>query len=599
MAKDALREKAEELHSLRPKKGRSRDTDRLIQELDVHQIELEMQNEEIKRSQLVTEESQKKYLELYDLAPVGYLTLDEKGIMSELNLAVARFLGVAKQSLVDKPLHEFIKSEFQDLFHIHRQEVLESSTTQTCELMLRKNDGTFFHGRLDSVRAEIKGQRIIHTILTDTTDRKRIEEALQIARESLELRVQERTAELRKTRDELELELAERKRVEGQLRQSQKMEAIGTFAGGIAHDFNNILAAILGFTEMAIEDAVDDPANAKKSLNHVLKSTLRAKDLVKKILSFSRKAEYERNPMSVYPVVKETILLLKSFIPTNINVSSTMKAASDTVLASPIEIQQIIMNLSANAAHAMESGGSIMEVSLTDITFQPDSPDMPPDLKPGEYVQLAIRDDGIGMSPEVKERIFEPFFTTKGVGKGTGMGLSVVYGIVKGLYGDITVESKPGTGSTFRVFLPKISTAIKPEPAHGELPRGDERILFVDDESILAEWGQTVFERLGYKVHATIDSADALGTFSADPYRFDIVITDQAMPRMTGAQLSKKILEIRKDMPIILCTGHSDSLSPDEAKKLGIGAFLMKPLGRQELARAVREALDAKKESVA
>lgn len=238
-----------------------------------------------------------------------------------------------------------------------------------------------------------------------------------------------------------------------------------------------------------------------------------------------------------------------------------------------------------------------MEINLTDIEFRPDSQGIPPGLKPGEYLHLAVRDNGTGISPEVRKRIFEPFFTTRGPGEGTGMGLSVVYGIVKNLNGAITVESELGVGSTFRVFLPKIKTETKAAVVQpGEIPRGNERILFVDDEEMLVEWGEAVLERLGYTVTATTDSAKALKLFSANPSQFDLVITDQTMPKITGAQLSEEILKIRGDIPIILCTGHSNTISPEKAKEIGIRGFVMKPLARQELAQAVRRVLDAKTE---
>ncbi|HEY3278771.1 MAG TPA: PAS domain-containing protein [Syntrophorhabdaceae bacterium] len=429
----------------------------------------------------------------------------------------------------------------------------------------------------------------------DVTERKAAAEALRSATENLETCVQERTMELQKTRDRLESELAERARVEEQLRQAQKMEAIGTFAGGIAHDFNNILAGILGFTEMAMDDIPSNCTQVEKNLQRVLTSALRARDLIKQILAFSRKATHEKSPMSVSPVIKETVRLLKAFIPSNINLTVTITATSDTVLASPVELQQILMNLSANAVLAMEGGGNTLGISLEDVELQPDSPRVPKGLTPGEYLGLVVRDNGTGISPEVREKMFEPFFTTREEGKGTGMGLSVVYGLVKGLGGAIVVESEPGVGSTFHVILPKIKWALAPENLQEmQLPGGSERILFVEDEEMLVEWGRITLERLGYRVTAAADSARALDLFSTDPSRFDLVITDQNMPGITGAHLSEEILKIRPDIPIILSTGHSDAISPEKAKAIGIKEFLMKPLSRSELAAAVRRVLDAK-----
>jgi PAS domain S-box-containing protein len=426
----------------------------------------------------------------------------------------------------------------------------------------------------------------------DITERKRAEEALRSAHNELELRVRERTEELRVAYESLQREMEERKQVEEALRQAHKMEALGTLAGGIAHDFNNSLASILGFTEMAMEDVSDRPL-VEKNLRNVLKSAMRARDLVKQILTFSRKASYERSPISLSPLVKESVQLLRASIPALIDIRLSLSATSDTVLAAPVEVQQIIMNLATNASLAMEETGGTLEIGLTDIDYEPDSPAVGIDGAPGQYVQLVVKDTGVGMNPDVMKRIFEPFFTTREVGKGTGMGLAVVYGIVKDMQGTITVESVPGMGSTFRVLLPKVKTEAKEEKQQAAcVPGGKERILFIDDEQMLVEWGQATLERLGYSVTAMTDGVEALRTFSADPSAFDLVITDHAMPRMRGSQLASELLRLRPDMPIILCTGHSETMSPERAQEIGIRVFLMKPLSRQELAEAVRKALD-------
>jgi PAS domain S-box-containing protein len=424
--------------------------------------------------------------------------------------------------------------------------------------------------------------------------RMKAEEAVKTTRDELEGRVQQRTAELSDAYEELRVEAEERKKTEEQLRQAQKMEAIGTLAGGIAHDFNNILAAIMGFTEMVIED-LPEGGQEEKSLRYVLKSAHRGKDLVKQILAFSRKSDYVRGPMSLTPLIKETIQFLRASIPTTIEIIFKTTTTDDSVLASPTEMQQILMNLATNAALAMEDKGGTLEISLNDIDFQPDTPASAPGIEPGQHLQLAVKDTGKGMTPEVMKRIFEPFFTTREVGKGTGMGLAVVYGIVTDLQGAINVESEPEAGSVFRVFLPKATSETTTEPVKTDGgPKGKERILFLDDEELLAEWGHTALTRLGYHVTSMTDSVEALETFSANPAQFDLVVTDQTMPGLTGMQLAQKILEIRPDTPIVLCTGHSEAVTPEGAQAAGIRKLLMKPVNKTLFATTIRGVLDRK-----
>ena len=432
----------------------------------------------------------------------------------------------------------------------------------------------------------------ILAIVVNMTERKQVEEALKAAHDSLELRVEERTEELQQAYNRLKEETEERGRLEEQLRQSQKMEAIGTLAGGIAHDFNNILAAVLGFTEMAVEDVADRP-EVEENLKKVLQSAMRARDLVKQILAFSRKTNYARGPMSLSSLIRETVQLLRASIPTTVEIKLAIDTNWDRINAAPVEVQQVLMNLATNASLAMQEQGGTLEISLTDIDFTPESPLLEPDVMPGEYLHLLVKDTGIGMGPEVMKRVFEPFFTTREVGKGSGMGLAVVYGIVKDLRGTITVESTPGVGSTFRVLLPKVDAEIEKEqtrPAYS--PKGTEKILFVDDEEMLREWGEAALSRLGYAVTTMADSVEALKVFCSDPTRFDLVITDQTMPSMTGIQFAKELLKVRPDMPVILCTGHSETISPDIARNAGIREYLLKPLARHELAVIVRQVLD-------
>lgn len=382
----------------------------------------------------------------------------------------------------------------------------------------------------------------------------------------------------------------ERRALEKQLFESQKMEAIGTLAGGIAHDFNNILGAIMGYSELA---AIDPDEKTRQShIQRVLEASGRARDLVKQILSFSRHEKHDKKPIDMRFIVKEVLKLLAAATPATIEIRQALPDVICTVNADPTQIHQILMNLCTNAVHAMGEKGGVMGVSLSCITIDtlPDGPDM----KPGSYVRLSVSDTGHGIEQEIISRIFDPFFTTKRVGSGTGLGLSVVYGIVKNHAGKITVASKPNQGATFNVYLPCIE-AEKPgvdSRSVGSIRGGHELILFVDDDRFMAELGTGMLAPLGYTVVTHSDSVEALHEFRQDPQRYDLVITDMTMPRMTGRELAREIIGIRPGIPIIICTGFSEYIDAGKAKELGIRAFLMKPLARKDLAEAVRAALD-------
>jgi len=462
------------------------------------------------------------------------------------------------------------------------------------EIIFTAAHGELRHREVSSAPVRDAAGKIIGSVsvVRDITEAERAEEALRKAHEELESRVRERTAELEAAYRSLQSETQERLHLEEQLRQSQKMEAIGTLAGGIAHDFNNVLAGIIGFAEIVEEDLPED-SPLKRYMERILKASFRGRDLVKQILAFSRKSEHERKPIALAPVIEETLQLLRASLPATIEIVTDMRAANDRVRASAIELQQVVMNLSTNAAHAMGEKGGTLRISLSDIDLEMDSPVIDPEVEPGQYVQLVVQDTGSGMTPDVMKRVFEPFFTTRKVGEGTGMGLAVVYGIVKSLNGAITVESDPGSGSIFRVFFPKISAcADSVTQLSDRAPGGTERILFVDDEELLVELAGDVLEKLGYRVTALTDSIEALKLFSSDPGSFDLVITDQTMPKMTGLRLATKLLKIRNDTPIILCTGHSDSVSPDIAREAGIRVFMMKPLAKESMAKIIRSVLD-------
>ncbi|MBP1747539.1 MAG: two component system sensor histidine kinase, hybrid [Deltaproteobacteria bacterium] len=430
----------------------------------------------------------------------------------------------------------------------------------------------------------------------DITEVKRAEEALRKAHDELELRVQERTVQLNEAYKSLQHETEERKRVEEQLRQRQKLEALGTLAGGIAHDFNNILAGIMGFAEMVREDMAPDSPEYHR-LELVLKGAHRGRDLVRQILTFSRQTEHEQKSVALSDIVKEGLKLLRPLLPSTIEIRSKCLTGDDTILADSAQIHQVLMNLCTNGAQAMGKKGGILEISVTRDHFRKNDHMPVPGMKPGNYATLTVRDTGPGMKPEVIERIFDPFFTTKAHTEGTGLGLSVVHGIVKSHGGFIRVESEPGKGSAFYVYLPK--TERQEALIVGEevpVKGGKERILFVDDEDLNVELNNERLTRLGYEVVATTSSLEALEIFKKEPRRFHLVITDYTMPQMTGLDLARELLKVRNDIPIILCTGYNDSVSSDKAKRAGIREFLLKPHGKSELERAIRRVLDAKTE---
>jgi len=797
-----LRKQAEGLLADQPQ-----DTDRnltleeTLHELRVHQIELEMQNEELRRAQQAIEESRTSYANLYDFSPVGYLTLDKSGLILKANLTMSGMLGVERSLLIKKPFSNFINPAFHDVFREHRRQLLKSQKKHTCELMLEKNSAKPFFVSLESLPVETGDGHNILSVVSDIGLRKRAEDALRnmsaynrnlietspdplitidpegrisdvnIATErvtgcsrdiimgtdfsdyftdpekaraayqlvfkegfvqgyELEIRhtdghvtpvlynasvykdetgkvigvfaaardiserkraeralaeseeryrtaiesavdgvtlvkgeqhiyVNRRLAEIFGHDDPNEIigkpltltvhpddvervleinrmrqkgepvpsryefkgikkdgtprfievsatrthyrgepvslaylrDITEFKSLEERLRQTQKMEAIGTLAGGIAHDFNNILAGIIGFTELAMDDVPRDNA-AYHHMERVLMGGYRGRDLVRQILAFSRQSDNEKKSIALSHVVEEALKLLRSVLPATIETKTRLHGTRDKILADPVQMHQVVFNLCSNAAHAMKDTGGVIEITIGDQDFSELEAIRNPDLSPGAFVRLSVSDQGCGMTPDVINKIFDPFFTTKASGEGTGMGLSVVHGIVKSHGGCISVNSEPGKGSAFHVYLPR-SEAVAPPDAEDQrqIPGGHECILFVDDEELLVELNSQRLEGLGYSVVATTSSADALKAFAAEPDRFDLVITDYTMPHMTGIDLARKLLKIRPGIPIILSSGFNEKIEQEMIEQTGIKAFIAKTVGKRNLAELIRQVL--------
>ena len=370
------------------------------------------------------------------------------------------------------------------------------------------------------------------------------------------------------------------------------MEAIGTLAGGIAHEFNNVLAIILGNTELALDD-IPDWNPAKESLREIRTASMRARDVVRQILSFARKSMMAQKPVAIAPLIRESLTLMRASIPTMIDIRPRISCENEMVLGDETGLQQIIMNLCNNAAHAMREEGGTLDVHLFAVDLDETTAQQYDDLKPGPFIKLEIKDTGHGIAPEIMERIFDPYFTTKEFGEGSGMGLPVVHGIVKKWNGDIKISSEPGKGAMVEVLLPQTERAAPNASTEGSrLERGKgERILFVDDDQSIAHMGKQMLERLGYDVVCMTDSFSALACFRANSMAYDLVITDMAMPKMAGDRFAAALMEIRKDIPILLCTGHSDQMDEKKAQKMGIRGFAMKPFDMTKLSLMIRKVL--------
>ncbi|MGD9730709.1 MAG: response regulator [Desulfamplus sp.] len=551
----------------------SEDFRQIIHELKVHQIELEMQNEELRRVQQEKDKLGKLYFDLYDLAPVGYLTISEEGLIIEGNLTVANMLCIDRAKLIGQPITRFIFSEDQDIYYLkHHKPLLNSCDPQICELRILKQDGTTFWANL---KATVTTQEMLVS--------------------SPKVQPQQEAA-CKMVCRLIIIDITELKQSEKALAQAQKMESIGVLAGGIAHDFNNILSPIIGYTELLSED-IPKESPLRSSLDEIYAASMRAKDMVKQILTFARQEKSEVRLMKMHHIVKEALKLIRSTIPATIDIKQDIRKECGLINADPTQIHQIVMNLAANAYHAMEETGGTMKVSLkeAELNLELNEEDIVgQDIQKGIYACLTVSDTGAGIPEDIRDKIFDPFFTTKKQDKGTGLGLSTVHGIVTSCCGFIRLNSEIGRGTEFNVYLPVVESYLKKDDAlQVKMPMlgGNERILLVDDEAVLIALQKGMLERLGYNVTSRTSSIEALEAFRANPDKFDMVITDMAMPSMSGDKLAVELIKIRSDIPILLCTGFSTIMSEEKAISMGIKGFLMKPVTINDLDKKMRDVL--------
>ncbi len=425
------------------------------------------------------------------------------------------------------------------------------------------------------------------------------QENVQAANNALEKRVVERTSQLTSVNKNLKEEIETRKKYEKergelqtQLFQLKKMETIGTLAGGIAHDFNNILTPILGYTDMALEELPDE-STLRFDIEQINQAATRGKDLVQQILTFSREVNFDKKPIQLNLVVKEVLNLLKASFPAGIEVRQKLNPDIGTILADATHMHQIFMNLCTNASHSMMNTGGILEVTLDVIAADRTLIRKVTNLKKGKYVRLTLSDTGHGMDNKTKERIFEPFFTRKEVGSGSGLGLSVVHGIVNNYDGAITVDSILGKGTTFTIYLPQYGTSpVSINELNRTVTKGNEYILFVDDEQEITYMGKKMLENLGYKVTIKTDSLSALEEFKLNPEKYSLLVTDQTMPKMFGTELAARMKEIRPELKVIIITGYIDKLSEDMIPESGVSEIIMKPLILSDFSKVIRKVLD-------
>ena len=537
----------------------SRAFDKMTENLQKTTTSIDGLNKEIasrKQSEEMLRESEEKYRTILESIEDGYYEVDLAGNFTFFNDSLLKIHGYTRDELMGMNYRAFTEQEkAKDVFEAYNKVYTTGVPLKGYDWEVARKDGTKRDTEVSvSLIKDHEGKPIgFRGIARDITEKKDLHE---------------------------------------QLRQAQKMEAIGSLAGGIAHEFNNILGIIIGNNELALMD-VPDWSPAKDCLKEIRKASLRAKDVVRNILSFARKNHAQRKPLQISTVIKESLKLLLASIPNLIEIRQNISCEMEMILADPTEVSQVLMNLCTNAVHAIGEEAGVLEVGLEAITLDKNSVAKYEGLNPGHFVKLTVRDTGHGIDPEIIARIFDPYFSTKSLAERTGMGLAIVYDIVKKHDGAIRVESEVWKGTVFEVVFPllegEVEQEVKEEPE--AVPRGTERILFVDDEESLVKMVKQMLSSLGYQVETRTNSLEALELFKGEPDRFDLVITDVGMPKTAGDRLARELMKIRPDIPVILFTGYSERIDEDRARELGIKAYVLKPILIRDLANTVRRVL--------
>ena len=694
---DALRQAAEDIvmgriqrASLDRRRLSIEEEQSVIHDLQVYQIELELQNEELRRTQNALEASRARYFDLYDLAPVGYFTLNDAGAILEANLAGASLLGIPRVMLVKKFFSRYVVPEDGDTYYLRHRRLLKTGAPEAFEIRLSKNDGTTLTAWLDiTVAHDDKGVAICRLVVSDISERKAIQEKLRESQSLLQaagkmariggwaVQLPQNTLtwsdEICTMLDypkgtvpqmsdlhslypraayaviatalkacvmegvpfdfELDVYTAKRRsitvraigqavrdasgntcRIEGalqditdgkkalqaqasletQLRESQKMEAIGTLAAGIAHDFNNILGTILGNTELARKDCGWNH-QALISLEEINKASLRAQDLVQQILSFARRQPTSRRVMSLQPIVEESVRLMRAVLPGGARVDCYCAVEAPTVAANPTQVKQVLLNLGANAAHAMQGQSSDIFIRVESYTKERFDTHGSPHLKPGHYARIVFSDTGRGMDAATQKRIFEPFFTTKPAGSGTGLGLAVVHGIMQSHEGVITVSSEPGKGSRFELYFPSASGNVAGLGANevaGPASEGaGQKILYIDDDESQLFMVKRMMERWGYSVITYREQREAIEAVKSGEIHFDLVITDFNMPGLSGLEVACALRDAQPALPVFMVSGYINDQLRAQAAAAGVRELFCKPHEEEEIRDALQRVL--------